>query len=140
MPSIDSRTIPYPITNKEHIKTLNAEKSDVVFHHFGQKKARVIMVQADNEQQAIDCRHEIEKELSQENRDSRCRIPGNNGGYRICMKDCSSCKNKRSGKPFSLEMEMENNGFDAPFKPSIDPFELIEIRISLEATIEKLRN
>lgn len=97
------------------------------------------MIKADDEQQATDCRHEIEKELSQENRDSRCRIPDSRGGFVICKNDCNNCPKQRSGRPDSLDIEMEKNGYEPVDNPSYDPFELVVIRLSLESAIEKLK-
>ena len=139
MPNKDNQLIPYPICDKKHLKTLNSKSSDVVFHHFGRKCCRVVMIKAANEQQATDCRHEIEKELSQEIRNSRCRVPDNRGGFVICKKDCNKCQNHRSGRPDSLEMEMENNGYEPVYNPGYDPLELVELRLSLESAIKKLK-
>lgn len=139
MSNNEKKLIPYPIKNKKHLNTLQAKPSDVIIHHFGQKRCSVIYISADNEQQATDCRHEIEKELSQEIRDSRCRVPDNRGGFVICKKDCNKCQNHRSGRPDSLEMEMENNGYEPVYNPGYDPLELVELRLSLESAIKKLK-
>lgn len=39
----------------------------------------------------------------------------------------------------SLEMEMENNGYEPVYNPGYDPLELVELRLSLESAIKKLK-
>ncbi len=34
---------------------------------------------------------------------------------------------------------MDNNGFEPVYNPSYDPFELVEIRLTLEAAIERIK-
>lgn len=131
--------IPYPVQGVADIRTLQARPSDVIDYSFGRKRCKVIMVENYDEQVYIDCKHEIERWLSHENRETRCLIPNGQGGYKRCKGNCFFCPRTRSGKLDSLDLETETTGFEPKDNSPINPLELADAKMSLELILPKIR-
>ena len=131
--------IPYPVQGVADVRTLQAKPSDVINYSFGRKHCKVIMVENYDEQVYIDCKHEIEKWFSKENRETRCLIPNDQGGYKRCKGNCFFCPKSRTGKPDSLEQETETSGFEPKDNSPVNPLELADAKMSLELILPKIR-
>lgn len=104
--------IPMVVTD-EVIRDFGIKPDDVTWRRIGNRKCRVVMVDATEEEYKA-CMEPIWAEIKREDRDGRCMVKGKNGKLIRCPESnrCEECKHfsevsRERNKPASLSVLME---------------------------------
>lgn len=129
--------IPYPV-DKGSFKTLHITNADVTIYYFGKKPCLVYLVENDDPELYKVMMKEIWSWLAEDSNVTRCKIPDEKGGFKVCRQSCKNCERNRTGLLDSLDVAQEQTGYEVP-DSSTDAFMIATLKVVFEDLIGKLR-